>query len=269
MEYLGSGGYGLVIVCKNKIFTEDKNLVLKLFYNINDCIALKEEIKLQNLCRKLVLECNEKNKNDKRYIPINVPKIIKTSVGNLLDFQPTIFEIDGVKYLCGILMERITPPKIDGFEEDFPNEAIHLCFSNDKSVKNESWICSNGITRGFYANTQMIELILEEMNEKYWGDNSYTLTPENITYSLGKVYRYLIDNGIKPFDVEIILGEKLDKNINMIDFGKVETANIDPEKYYYDTSYKGLVQDLYVPHKTRNDKYWQDFYEGYGFEASL
>jgi hypothetical protein len=35
------------------------------------------------------------------------------------------------------------------------------------------------------------------------------------------------------------------------------------EDYYNDTSYRGLASDLYVPHKSRNDKYWEDFYKGF------
>jgi hypothetical protein len=40
MEIIGSGGYGLVI--------SNESGVLKLFYDINDCISMKKEAKIQN-----------------------------------------------------------------------------------------------------------------------------------------------------------------------------------------------------------------------------
>jgi hypothetical protein len=254
MEIIGSGGYGLVI--------SNESGVLKLFYDINDYISMKKEAELQNKIFEIALNINEKFKSDSRYLGINVPKVI-----NVFN-ESFSLKLNGKnqKFLCGILMEKIIPPNIEGFNV---NEQIHIGLGLRVNC-NQSWLCDNGITRGFYANTQMIEIIIEE----FYQSNSISLTKSeiesfvsNIAYTLGKFYREAFNEGYKLFDVEIVLGVNSENNltINMIDFGKVIeiSSNLSPDKYYYDTSYKGLSSDTYVPHKNYNDKYWKDFYEGF------
>jgi hypothetical protein len=253
MEILGSGGFGLIVSNKNK--------VIKLYYDINDCKNLFYESQIQMECRKISKNVRI-DSNKYTYLGVNIPKIYETynniihiDFGKISNLSNGFGNISN-DYLCGILMERIFVPKIDGFEE---NEQIHIGLGLHKDC-NQSWICKNGISRGFYANTEMLETILEEI------PHQTEFTMENIAFTLGAFYRILIDNKIKPFDVEITLGTKNNKlTLNMIDFGKVKTekSNISYEEYYYDTSYKGLVEDLYVPHVSRNDKYSQDFYSGY------
>lgn len=58
MEILGSGGYGIVIGKDEEIDNEIKPLALKLFYDINDCNALKYEIKIQEKCKEILDKLN-------------------------------------------------------------------------------------------------------------------------------------------------------------------------------------------------------------------
>jgi hypothetical protein len=266
MEILGSGGFGLVVSNENK--------VIKLYYDINDCKNLFYESQMQRECRKIVNNIRLKS-NKYTYLGINIPKVYGTYslIINIAKDLKNFSEEFNKDYLCGISMERIFVPKIDGFKQfDCQNEQIHLGLGLHKDY-NQSWICNNGVSRGFYANTEMIETILEEF------PHQPEFTMENIAFTLGVVYRTLIDNHIKPFDVEITLGIKNNKlTLNMIDFNLCEKVGVDylhsskktgvenpisHDEYYFDTSYKGLFEDLYVPHINRNDKYSQDFYNGY------
>jgi len=256
MEIIGSGGYGLVISKDDK--------VLKLFYDYEDCKGLSNEAKIQKEIREIVLKINENNKNNPRYLGMNVPEIYEVYNKHIhLDFNNLQLPKD---FLCGILMERIKPPEIDGFGDisDTPNEQIHIGLGLRIDC-NISWICDNGITRGFYANTKMLEAIIEEFNGKY---PRKIFSVSNIAYTFGKVYSEVFNKGYKLFDIEIVLGEKNGNlTLNMIDFGKVYNYldnNLEEKSlYYYDDSYRGLISDSYVPHKNHNDKYWEDFYEGY------
>lgn len=268
MEILGSGGYGVVIGKDDK--------VLKLFYDINDCESLNHEVEVQIKCEKIINKLNFGYINP-RYLGVYIPKIYekynKVMTFDLYEESSNSTKVPN-KFLCGVMMDRIRPPKIDGFNE---NEQIHIGLGLHIEP-NSSWLCENGITRGFYANTQMMDSILSEAKDlrKDYINHSIELSKSyrekelkklehislsNISYTLGKAYRTLIDNNIKPFDIEVVLSDDL--KIYMIDFGKVEEYKGTKEEYYNDTSYKGLVSDSYVPHKSRNDLYWEDFYEGY------
>lgn len=273
MEIIGSGGYGMVVSSENEVF--------KLFYDINGCTEMLYESDIQTKLREIMINLNNKEKNNMNFLGINIPKIVKV-------YNKTIsLEINNKNqsFLCGILMERITPPEIDGSGTVFPkNEQIHIGLGL-KVDCNQSWICENGITRGFYSNTQMLETIINEYGSEnkiigLESENEVEKFMAKISYTLGKVYREAFDSGYKLFDVEIVLGVSNSKNlnnqnpltINMIDFGKVieiknstnfENLLTKAEDYYYDTSYMGLVSDSYVPHKNHNDKYWEDFYKGF------
>jgi hypothetical protein len=270
MEIIGSGGYGMVVSSGNEVF--------KLFYDINGCSEMLYESDIQEKLREIMLNLNNKEKNNMNFLGINIPKIFKVynkTISLKLDIP---YPNKKQSFLCGILMERIIPPKIDGFPK---NEQIHIGLGL-KVDCNQSWICENGITRGFYSNTEMLETIINEYKteNKIFGlesENEVEKFMTKLSYTLGKVYREAFDSGYKLFDVEIVLGVSDSKNltINMIDFGKVikfkSSTNFQnlitkPEDYYYDTSYMGLVSDSYVPHKNRNDKYWENFYEGFFIE---
>jgi hypothetical protein len=244
MEIIGSGGYGLVI------FDIEENKVIKLFYDINDCKALNKEALMQEKCREIIMNIND---TSEKYLGVKVPKIYEKFNEVVNPKIPKEYNLP-IQYLCGIVMEKITPPLVDGF---YMNEQIHIGLGLEFG-SNQSWICSNGITRGFYANSDMLKTILEEVPHQ----ENFTLS--NIAYTLGVVYRELIDNHIRPFDVEILLGtENNNLVIYMIDFGKVENTNISHYEYYYDKSYKGLASDSYIPHFNKNDTYSQDFYDGF------
>ena len=260
MNILGSGGYGLVISKDDK--------ALKLFYDIHDKKSMFYEAEIQEKCRNIIKGIKNKSKKY-TFLGVNVPKVYDTYNYLInLDFRNigNVSEKLSDNYLCGIAMERVFVPIVDSFEQF---EQIHIGLGLHKDC-NQSWICKNGVTRGFYANTEMMETILEEV------PHQPEFTMENIAYTLGVVYRKLIDNHIRPFDVEITLGIKNDNlTLNMIDFGRVEYINSSKkvkvelgvksnyDDYYFDSSYKGLVEDLYVPHINRNDKYAQDFCAGY------
>lgn len=223
MEIIGSGGYGLVISKDDK--------VLKLFYNLDDCKELFYEAEIQKEIRNIVLEINENNKDNPRYLGMNVPEIFEVYNKHIhLDY---IYYKHNSKlpkdFLCGILMERIIPPNIEGFSDN-PNEQIHIGLGL-RSDCNTSWLCDNGITRGFYANTKMIEAIIEELNEKSHNIRNEIFLVSNIAYTFGKVYREIYNKGYKLFDIEIVLGEKNGRlTLNMIDFGKVYKFNLNQIK---------------------------------------
>lgn len=270
MEILGSGGYGLIIGNIN-----NSKQALKIFYDINNSKDIEYEYSFQKRIYEIIQGLNYKLTNDERYLNVYIPKIYEK--GNKViefDYNEDLNKINlPNKFLYGISMDRIRPPKIDGFNE---NEQIHIGLGLHIEP-NSSWLCENGITRGFYANTRMMDSILSEAIElrikyadKYNLSKSYRekeikklehISLSNIAYTLGKAYGVLIDNNIKPFDVEVVLSDDL--KVYTIDFGKVYEYKGTKEDYYNDTSYKGLVSDSYVPHKFRKDLYWEDFYEGY------
>lgn len=247
MEIVGSGGYGLVY-----FHLDQPKRVTKLYYDLEACKSLNYEAIMQRKCRQIV---NSISDTSPKFLGVNIPEVYEVSNKVKKVNFSTSYNLPN-NYLCGITMERVIPPIIDGFDLD---EQIHIGLGLRHDC-NQSWLCSNGVTRGFYANTEMMELILTEISYQ----NNFTLT--NIAYTLGRVHRELYECSIRPFDVEIVLGVKNNQlTLNMIDFGNVTILNhsISPKDYYYDTDYKGLLRDSYVPHLSRNDKYAIDFYNGF------
>jgi hypothetical protein len=224
---LGAGSYGLVL--------ESSNLqhAVKLFYDMKACNDIQHEYKIQQDARSVL----------QQHLPdVHVPA--------LYDCENNITIYNGQKHLCGIVMERLTPPT--GY-----NEMVHTALGYFGSDLNTSWgritsqpVDESNPTRGFFADANHLEDI--------WEAEGSTMTIERLAYLMGKASRTLVDHGIMPIDVEYVWSKG---HLYMIDFGLCKYKHIDPQSYLTLGGVDGLLSDVYIPHA--GDEGQESFLQGY------
>ncbi len=221
---LGAGSFGLV--------ASNPHLTLKLFYDLNDCKAIRKEARLQETARKLLegIVC--------------VPRIHE-----ILTYTTTFRD---KRYLCGLVMDRV--PLVNTF-----SSALHMLLGYKHDDIDIEWSRDNvnppseeNPTRGFHASPEMMEAV--------WEDEGRTdISIDSVAYTMGKAMRALIRGGILPYDLEWIYGG--DGKVYLIDFGMCEFGNKDPLEYLEHEGSWGLGSDYYIPHK--GDKGYKAFMLGY------
>ena len=224
---LGAGSYGMVLESFNP------QHAVKLFYDVKACNDIKNEYKMQQDVRNIL----QQHVHD-----VHVPE--------LYYFENNETTYKSQKYLCGIAMERLTPPT--GY-----NEMVHTALGYFGPDKNASWgritsqpVDESNPTRGFFADANHLEDI--------WEAEESTMTIERLTYLMGKASRTLVDHGIMPIDVEYVWSKG---QLYMIDFGLCKYKHIDPQSYLEMGGQDGLLSDVYIPHA--GDEGHESFLQGY------
>ena len=193
---LGAGNFGIVL--------RDPELptnAIKLYYDLWDTQAIKQEAELQTAAQKALTGI------------AHVPKVYTVLA------QPTLFQ--GNQYLKGIIMDRVPFP--DGF-----NFAVHMLLGYDQYDIDTEWgrdmkrpVGPDNPTRGFHAGPSMLEAI--------WEDEGVDMTIEKLAFTMGKGTAALLDAGILPLDIEWMYGGN--GLIYLIDFGLAEFRHVDKNVY--------------------------------------
>ena len=223
-ELLGAGGFGIAV-------SHRPYNAIKLLYDIDECVALREEARIQINARKLLENI------------VHVPRISHYMT------EPVAWK--GVQYLCGIVMERIRPAV--GF-----NESVHMLLGYDQDDANQRWgnvigkpISQENPSRGFFASADFMEAI--------WEDDSCSLTLQHVAETMGRALRALIDGGIVPNDLEWIYGG--DKQIHLVDFGLCRFGAVDPMTFFFQKGSEGLASEIYLP--TPSSVGYPEYYYGF------
>jgi hypothetical protein len=211
-DILGAGSFGLV--------ASNPQITVKLFYDLNNCKAIRKEAQLQEAARKLLEGI------------VQVPRIYETLT------YATIFQ--NKKYLCGIVMDRV--PLVNTF-----TSALHILLGYNHDDIDIEWSRDNvnppsedNPTRGFHASPEMMEAV--------WKDEGRTdITIDSVAHTMGKAMATLLLGGIQPYDLEWIYGG--DGRIYLIDFGMCEFGKKEPYEYLEHMGSWGLGGDYYIPHK--------------------
>lgn len=227
MAIIGAGSYGLVLE------TTNPGHAVKVFYDLKGFGDLEKEAEIQIQVHTIL----------QQYVPeVKVPKII------YIDNTPTTYKHQ--KHLCGIIMERLTPPV--GY-----NEMVHAALGYFGPDMNASWgritsqpVDESNPTRGFFADANHLETI--------WEAEGSDMTIENCAYLMGKASRVLVDHGIMPIDVEYVWSKG---HIYMIDFGLCKQKHINPQTYLEMGGVDGLLSDVYIPNA--GDEGHESFLRGY------
>lgn len=226
----GAGGYGIII----KPLKQEKE-VFKLFFDIDSCNKIRNEALIQEKVYIIL----------KKYISdIGIPEITYFNKNKQIEFLKK-------QYLCGIGMEYLPPP--DGF-----NESVHIILGYNGDDIDTSWgqsqaypVSETNPTRGFFASSEMMELI--------WDEEGSDMTIERMAYLMGYSYSILIKHRILPVDVEWIWSNG---KPYIIDFGLCEQLDepMNPREFLEITGTRGLHTDIYVPHK--GDRGYDEFISG-------
>jgi hypothetical protein len=222
---LGAGSFGLV--------ASNPQITVKLFYDLNDCKAVRKEAQIQEAARKLMEGI------------VKVPRVQETLT------YTTTFRNN--RYLCGIVMDRV--PLVDTF-----SSAVHILLGYKHDDIDIEWARDNvnppsedNPTRGFHASSEMMEAI--------WQDEGRTdISIDSVSYTMGKAMAILLRGGIQPYDLEWIYGG--DGKLYLIDFGMCEFGDKDPMEYLEHVGSWGLGGDYYIPHK--GDRGYGAFMLGFG-----
>jgi hypothetical protein len=225
----GAGGYGLIVKANQKE-------VFKLFFDLAACNKIKQEAHIQEILFH----------SFKKDLPeVGIPEITYFNKNKQVEFYKK-------QYLCGIGMEFIPPP--EGFEE-----SVHILLGYNEDDLDTSWGQSQGYavsqenpTRGFFASSEMMELI--------WNEERSKMTIEKMAYLMGSSFALFLKNRILPIDVEWIWSLK--RKPYIIDFGLCEQLDtpISPVDFLAIKGTRGLDTDIYVPHKT--DRGYDEFISG-------
>ncbi len=224
---LGAGSYGLVLESFNP------QHAIKLFYDLKACADIKHEYKMQSDVRSIL----------QQQVPeVHVPELHYVEQNEILYKRQ--------KYVCGIAMERLTPP--NGY-----NEMVHCALGYSGYDLNSSWgritsqpVDESNPTRGFFADANHLETI--------WEAEESNMTIEHLAYLMGRASRVLVNNGIMPIDVEYVWSKG---RLYMIDFGLCKYKYIDPQTYLTMGGVDGLLSDVYIPHI--GDEGHESFLRGY------
>lgn len=214
LTVIGAGGYGLVV--------DNNNYIIKLLYNINDYNALENECMIQLDAAKIL-----NNDIDAAKVPHIYSHTIKRKT------------LRGIDYLCGIAMERVL-----GLPE-FGGQLVHLMLGASPGEqlnyyagsKLDEPIGPDNPSRGYFASREKIIDIWDQRDSQWTIDGAAEL--------IGRTCKLLLNNGIKPIDLEFVYG--LDDNIYVIDFGLCRRGTADPQQFLEARGLQGLASEPYIP----------------------